>query len=337
MPGSVAQEEEHVMAQSGGYDVVIAGGGPAGLNAALTLGRVRRRVLVADSGQPRNAPSAAVHGFLSRDGADPAELRRIARDQLAAYPSVRLLDTAVESTAPAGGGGFEVTLADGQTARARRLLLATGLTDELPGVAGLARLWGCGLYHCPYCHGWEVRDQPVAVLGGDDAAAHLALSLARLGCDVVLVAGGPLAAGGAARDGLRAAGVRVCEDLVLAVDGEPGKYVRRSLSPGWTLERRALFVHTAFRQRSDLAVRLGCALLDDGAVEVSELGQTTVPGVYAAGDMCRTPAMPAPAAQVVMAAAAGARAAVVIDQEMLFTDSYGGPGRLAPARASRGR
>lgn len=305
------------------YDVVIAGGGPAGLNAALLLGRVRRRVLLADSGQPRNAVSAAVHGFYSRDGDNPAAVRRHAREQLAAYPAVRLADTEVESAAPAGDG-FEVTLAGGETAQARRLLLATGLADELPEIEGLARLWGRAVYHCPYCHGWESRDQPVAVLGGDDQAAHLALNLARLGCDVVLCAGGPLAASGAARGALAAAGIGVCEDLVLSVDGVPGHYVRLSLAPGWTLERRALFVHPAWRQRSDLAARLGCAVLDDGAVGVDELGQTSVPGVYAAGDMCRTPAMPTPAAQVIMAAAAGARAAVMIDQEMLFTDSYSG-------------
>ncbi|MDA8318630.1 MAG: NAD(P)/FAD-dependent oxidoreductase [Actinomycetota bacterium] len=307
------------------YDVVIAGGGPAGLNAALVLGRVRRQVLVADSGQYRNAPAAAMHGFLSRDGADPADLRRTARAELAAYPSVRLADTAVESAAAAAdGGGFEVRLAGGQAAGARRLLLATGLADELPGIKGLAGLWGRGVYHCPYCHGWEVRDQPVAVLGGDDTAAHLALGLARLGCAVTLAANGPLAASDAARDGLRAAGISVCEDLVLGVGGQPGKYVRLSLSPGWALKQRALFTHPGFRQRSGLAASLGCAMLPDGAVQVNELGQTTVPGVYAAGDMSRTPAMPSPAAQVVMAAASGARAAVIIDQEMLFADSYRG-------------
>jgi thioredoxin reductase len=258
-----------------------------------------------------------MHGFLTRDGADPADLRRIARAELAAYPSVRLADTAVESAA-ADGGGFEVRLDGGNAAATRRLLLATGLADELPGVEGLAGLWGRGVYHCPYCHGWEVRDQPVAVLGSDDTAAHLALGLARLGCDVVL------AASRAARDALRAARISVCEDLVLGVGGEPGRYVRLSLSPGWTLKRRALFTHPGFKQRSGLAAALGCAMLPDGAVQVNQLGQTTVPGVYAAGDMCRTPAMPSPSAQVVMAAASGARAAVIIDQEMLFADSYRG-------------
>jgi thioredoxin reductase len=327
--------------ENGRYDVVVAGGGPAGLNAALMLGRVRRRVLLADSGQPRNATAAAMHGFLSRDGADPVELRAIAREQLAAYPTVRLLDATVESASRVGDE-FEVTLGGGEPARARRLLLATGVTDELPAVKGLARLWGRAVYHCPYCHGWEVRDQPVAVLGGDDTAAHLALNLARLGCDVVLCADGPLAASEAVASALQASalpsgGVRVCEDLVLGVDGEPGRSVRLELSPGWTLERRALFVHPVCRQRSDLAVQLGCAVLEDGAVQVSELGQTTVPGVYAAGDMCRTPAMPSPAAQVVMAAAAGARAAVIIDQELLFTDSYGGRGSAGPRTGTTSR
>jgi thioredoxin reductase len=303
------------------FDVVIIGGGPAGLNAALILGRVGRPVLLADDGQPRNAPSAAVHGFLSRDGADPAEIRRTARQELARYPSIQARDTTVQAAAPADDG-FEVTLADGTTAHPRRLLLATGVTDQLPAVDGLASLWGRGVYHCPYCHGWEAREQEVAVLGGDDQAVHLALNLARLGCDIIVCSNGPIRASDPARAALDARQIRVCEDPVSKVDGEPGRYVRLHLAPGQTLERHALFIPPAPLQRSGLAETLGCAFLDDGAVQVNELGQTTVPGVYAAGDMCRTPAMPYPAAQVIMAAAQGARAAVVIDQELLFTDAY---------------
>ena len=302
------------------FDAVIVGGGPAGLNAALVLGRVSRRVMVADSGEYRNARSPAAHGFLTRDGADPAELRRLGRAELGAYPSVRIRDVAVETANPRDGE-FELKLADGSSARTRRLLLATGMADELPQVKGLDRLWGRGLYHCPYCHGWEVRGEPIAVLGGDEANAKLALSLARLGCDIVLCTDGPPEFSDGTRQALAGSGIRVCDDLVLRADGQPGRYVRLSLSPGWTLERRALFVHPRLRQRSDLAERLGCDILDDGAVQVNELGQTTVEGVYAAGDMCRTPAMPAPAAQVVMAAAAGARAAVILDQELLARDA----------------
>jgi thioredoxin reductase len=226
----------------------------------------------------------------------------------------------VQAAAPADGG-FEVT-ADGATIAARRLLLATGVTDQLPPIDGLAGLWGRGVYHCPYCHGWEARGQQVAVLGGDDQAAHLALRLARLGCDIIVFSNGPTEASDAARAALTAHQIRVCEDPVGRVDGEPGRYARLHLAPGQTLERHALFTHPVARQRSGLADKLGCALLEDGAVQVNELGQTTVPGVYAAGDTCRTPAMPFPAAQVIMAAAQGARAVAVIDQELLFTDAY---------------
>jgi thioredoxin reductase len=322
------------------FDVVIIGGGPAGLNAALMLGRVGRPVLLADDGQPRNAASAAVHGFLSRDGADPAEIRRTARAELARYPSIQARDTTVQATA-ATEGGFEVTLADGTTAQARRLLLATGVTDQLPAIDGLAGLWGRGVYHCPYCHGWEAREQKVAVLGGDDQAAHLALNLSRLGCDVIVCANGPIQASDPARAALAAHQIRICEDPVGKIEGEPGRYIRLHLAPGWTLERRALFVHPVPRQRSGLAEKLACTVLEDGAVQVNELAQTTAPGVYAAGDMCRTPAMPYPAAQVIMAAAEGARAAVVIDQELLFTDAYptddqtGGPAAATPDAPQR--
>jgi thioredoxin reductase len=301
-------------------DTMVIGGGPAGLNAALVLGRVRRQVMLADSGVYRNARSDAAHGFLTRDGADPAELRLIGRAELGAYPSVQIRDVGVDTAAPVDGG-FELKLSDGSSAQARTLLLATGMADDLPPVAGLDQLWGRGLYHCPYCHGWEVRDKPVAVLGGDEFAARLALSLSRLGCDIVLCTDGRQAEiGEPTQHVLKANGVRICDDLVARVDGQPGLYVRLTMFPGWILERRALFVHPRLRQRSDLAERLGCAILPDGAVQIDELGHTSVEGVYAAGDMCRTPAMPAPAAQVVMAAGAGARAAVILDQELLAHD-----------------
>src|SRR6266545_8403451 len=147
-------------------DVLIVGGGPAGLNAALMLGRARRRVLLCDTGAPRNAPVAHLHGLLSRDGLPPEELRRIGREQLAAYGSVEVRDTQVLDVA-VGQLEFTATLADGSATRARRLLLATGVVDQLPAVDGLAALWGRGVFNCPYCDGWEVRDQPLAVLGAD--------------------------------------------------------------------------------------------------------------------------------------------------------------------------
>jgi len=270
---------------------------------------------------------------LSRDGADPAELRRIARGELGACPSAKVLDTAVESAAPAGER-FEVTFAGTPAARARRLRLATGLTGALPEVDGLARLWGRGTT-APTAHGWENRDLPVAVLGGGDQAAHVALNLARLGCDVVLCTSGPLLAGAAARRALQArrhsgmrgspAGRRRRAGQVRAAEPVPGLDAgtpRALPAPG-----------AAAGIRPCARARLRATARRRGAGE--RAGQTSVPGVYAAGDLCRTPAMPAPAAQVVMAAAQGARAAVVIDQEILLSDAYSGPGEQASMASRR--
>jgi thioredoxin reductase len=246
-------------------DVVIVGGGPAGLNAALLLGRARRRVLVCDAGTPRNAPVAHLHGFLSRDGLPPAELRRIAREQLGAYGSVELREVQVEAASTAGDGeGFVVTLADGTRERARRLLLASGVVDQLPAIDGLAGLWGRGIFNCPYCDGWEVRDQPLAVLGADQRTPQLALHLTRWSDDVVWCSNGPLPAPleEAGRAPLAARGVRLRQEPIVRLEGEDGRLARVVLATGESVERRAAFLHPPTRQRSDLPGQLGCALLE---------------------------------------------------------------------------
>jgi thioredoxin reductase len=302
-------------------DVLIVGGGPAGLNAALTLGRARRRVLLVDGGQPRNARAQAVHGFLSRDGTPPAELRRIGRDQLAAYPTVEVRETEVTDVRPIGGpgGGFGVTLADRSVTRARRLLLATGLADQLPAIDGLAELWGTSVLHCPYCHGWEVCDQALAALGSDPRAVQLAAHLRRFSPDVALLTNGtPLDP--ASRHLLAGLDVTVREEPIRRLDGDDGRLRRIAFAAGPPLDRQALFVRAPYRQRSDLPARLGVALLEDGTVAIDDLGRTSVPGVYAAGDLARRPSLPFATAQVVMAAAAGATAAVAIDQGLLAED-----------------
>src|SRR5690606_34029485 len=167
----------------GMLDVMIVGGGPAGLAAAQTLGRVRRETLLIDAREPRNAASPAMHNFLSRDGTPPAELRAIARAELEAYPSVQVREGVVSGIRRSAGGGFGIVLGAGGAVRARRVLLATGVVDELPPIEGLAALWGRAVLHCPYCHGWEVRDAPLAVLGAAPERARLALHLTRLSGD----------------------------------------------------------------------------------------------------------------------------------------------------------
>ncbi|MFC4052502.1 NAD(P)/FAD-dependent oxidoreductase [Actinomadura syzygii] len=300
------------------FDVLIAGGGPAGMSAALTLGRTHRRVLLLDAGEGRNAPADAVHNFLTRDGTPPARLREIGRKELSAYPTVRIQDDAI--TDVAAGPPFEVTLAgDGKKVRARRLVLATGLADDLPDLPGVARLWGRSAFHCPYCHGYECTGKTVAVMGSEPARVRLALQLSRFAADVVLCTNGvPFQAKGI--------GVR-CEPVV-RLDADGDRLERIVFADGPPLDRDAVFVENVPRQRSDLAARLGCALLPDGSVEIEEFARTSVPGVYAAGDMARRATFPMPMAAVVGAAASGTLAGAVADQDLISED-FGLPNPFA--------
>ena len=298
------------------YDVVIVGTGPAGLNAALVLGRAQRDVLVCDTGEPRNAPVRAMHGFLSRDGTDPRELRRIARHQLAQYGSVELRHVGVDG-ASGTPGQFEAELDDQTGVSARRLLLASGVVDELPPIDGLAEYWGRGIFNCPYCDGWEHRDRPLAVLGGDVVNVFLAFSLARWSSDLVLCTDEATLNDNSLRI-LAARNIGLRTERVTRIEGNDGTLQRIVFADGSSLERAALFTHPPTRQRSNLPEQLGCRCLDDGSVEVDDLGRTTVAGVYAVGDMARRTTMPFPGAMVVIAAAEGAVGGAALDQDLFF-------------------
>jgi thioredoxin reductase len=300
-------------------DAIIVGGGPAGLAAALTLGRSRRRVLVLDDGQGRNAPAAAVHNLLGHDGTPPEELRRLGRAQLARYPGVRFRRDTVVGADALAEDGFRLALGGGDRVEARRLVLATGLADELPAIDGLAALWGRSAFHCPYCHGFEVSGRRLAVLGAGPERVRLALQLTGFTDDLVLCGNGePLPRDLA--ELLAANGVQVREEAVARFEGGDGRLERIVLAGGEALDRDAVFIATVLHQRSDLAARLGCALLPDGCVEVDELARTTVPGVYAAGDMAHRPSLPRPFAAVSWAAASGTLAGAMLDQDLLGAD-----------------
>ncbi len=292
------------------FDVIIVGGGPAGLSAALMLGRARRRVLICDTDQPRNAAATAVHGFFSRDGIAPEDLRRIGREQLRPYETV--VSRPVEVTdAARDGNGFAVTLADGARERAHFLLLATGMIDEPPAIPGIQELWGTSVLQCPYCHGWEVRDQPLAIFGRGEDGLYGVLLLLGWSHDLVLCTDGPSRLGGRDRRLLSKQGIPVREERIERVEGEPGGPVRIAFESGDVLTRQAIFLHATQRQHSPLAERLGCTFTDRGTIHTDEVGYTGIPGLYAAGDLRQQ------SQQAIFAAADGALAAMAINMELL--------------------
>jgi thioredoxin reductase len=290
------------------YDTIVVGGGPAGLSAALVLGRCRRRVLVCDAGQPRNAASHGVHGFLTRDGTPPAELLRLARAELAPY-GVGFREMVV-TTAKYTGAGFEVSCEDGARLRARTLLLATGVVDQLPRLEGIDALYGRSVHHCPYCDAWEVRDEPLAAYGRRKAAFGLALALRTWSEDVALCTDGPSRLDRDARAELADYGIRLFEQRVARLEGDGGILRRIVFDTGESLERRALFFSTGQQLRSPLAQQLGCTLTSKGTVSTGRLEQAHLPGLYVAGDASRDVQF------VVVAAAEGAKAGYAINKAL---------------------
>jgi thioredoxin reductase len=295
------------------FDVVIVGGGPAGLSAALLLGRARRRVLVVDAGRPRNRYSHAMHGFLSRDGADPADLLRLAREQLRPYRTVEFRQSEV-TDAVRLETSFRVTLAGGGTCESRLLLLATGVEDEWPRIEGAEPLYGSSIHHCPYCDGWEVRDQPLAAYGHGRAGYGLALELLGWSDDVVLCTDGPARLDARNLDRLARLGIALHEERIARVEGRAGVLKRIVFATGEALPRRALFFMTSQRQRSDLAARLGCDFTRRGSIRSDREHCTSIPGLYVAGDADRNVQL------VIIAAAEGARAAFAMNTVLLRED-----------------
>jgi thioredoxin reductase len=287
------------------YDVIIVGGGPAGLSAALVLGRCRRSVLVCDDGRYRNEASLGLHGFLSRDGIHPSELRRIGREQLARYDvEYRRVNVA---DAHSVNGAFEVTVGDGERIACRKLLLATGVIDCVPAIEGIEQFYGSSVFHCPYCDGWEVRDQPIAVYGRGKDGLGLALSLKTWSDDIVLCSDGPaeLHADEAAR--LEAGGIAVREERIARLRGMGDVLQEILFRDGSALPRRAMFFSAGQSQRSDLVSRLGCDFTRKGTVRTGKLEGTNIPGLYVAGDASKDVQF------AIVAAAEGAKAAIAID------------------------
>jgi len=291
-------------------DVVVIGGGAAGLNAALVLARARRRVLVVDSGEPRNAPAEHLHGFLSRDGESPAELLAIGRREVLGY-GVEIRTGTVASAEPAPDG-FAV-LVDGDPVSARRLVVATGLRDVLPELPGLREVWGSDVHLCPYCHGYEVRDQPLGVLGSGPKSVHQALLLSQWSPDVLLFADG-IELTDTDRAKLAARDVKIVDGAVTGLVVEAGRL--RGVALGDHLvDRAALFVGPALLPGDDVLTGLGCVRGNGGFVPVDPTGRTEVAGVWAVGNVVD------PSASLINAASAGSRAAMMINMDLLEEDA----------------
>jgi thioredoxin reductase len=295
------------------YDVAVIGGGAAGLSAALVLSRARRAVLVVDAGAPRNAPAAQLHGYLSRDGMPPAELLATGREEVRSYGGA-FIDGTVTDLLPDGRSGFWAVLDGGQRIRARRLLVTTGLRDELPDIPGLADRWARDVLHCPYCHGHEVRDRRLGVLGGTPGAVRYALIVRQWTDDLVyFTPPGLLTA--AERTELLARAIGVVEGTIsqIVID-EEDRLRGVQLHDGCVIGRDALFVPPHFVPNSSLLAGLGCDVDAQGWADIDATGRTSVFGVWAAGNIVD------PRAQLITAAGAGSAAAIALNADLVDDD-----------------
>ena len=299
------------------FDVVIVGGGPAGLSAAVALGRARRSVVVIDAGEPRNAPAHAVHNFFTRDGTSPAELMRLGRAEAVSY-GVTLVDARADG-ARRTDDGFAVTLSTGGAVTGRRLLVTTGLVDELPDIEGLRERWGIDALHCPYCHGWEVRDRVIGVLASGPRALHQALMFRQWSPNVTLLLNDQELPGAEQLELLAARGIEVVHGRVQRLVVEHDALVGVALADGGVRSLEALVVGAPVSVRAGLLVDLGLELADHPMgmgqhVATDATGATSLPGVWAAGNVTNL------AAQVITSAAEGLWAGAQINASLIGDD-----------------
>jgi thioredoxin reductase len=303
------------------YDVVVVGGGAAGLSAALTLGRARRSVLVVDAGTPRNAPADQVHNYLGREGTPPLDLLATGRTEVERYGGVVTTGRAVLATRTEDDG-LRLLVEDAagrRTVAARRLLVATGLTDGLPAVPGLAERWGRDVVHCPYCHGWEIRDQPIGVLASGPLAVHQAVQFSQLSGDVTLFQHTVPALAEADLERLAVRGVRIVTGEVVGVDVTGDRLTGLRLASGETVAVRAVVVQPRFDARADLLADLGLEPVEQRVgdhvigsyVPADPRGATAVPGVWVAGNVADV------TAQVISSAAAGLNVAAAVNGDLI--------------------
>ena len=297
------------MAQQHNADVAIIGGGPAGLNAALILGRSCKKVIVVDVGQPRNRRAELAYGFLTRDATPPHSLRTIARQQLVPY-DVSFITAKAEHVLQAGEN-FDIALSTGELVTCRRLILATGVTDDMPALKGMKDFWGKSVFSCPYCDGWEVRQGRIGILGTGSKAYEFALLLENWCRQVTIFLNGEEAPSKEQRAYLAELKIEIVPGPISALEGENGQLRRVGLEDGTAVECNALFYHSEPTQADPLALQLGCRLTEERSqIAVDAKGRTSVRGVYAAGDRVTAQNL------LITAAASGAVAGFAINEDL---------------------
>jgi len=292
------------------YEVVIVGGSYAGLSAGMSLGRALRNVLIIDNGKPCNAQTPHSHNFLTQDGATPAAIAEIARRQVSAYPTVRMLAARVVAVEGANNN-FTVHSDTNQTFSAKKVLFATGVRDAIPDIPGLAECWGISVIHCPYCHGYEVRNQPTGILANGDSAWEFAQLINHWTKDLTIFTNGEATFPEETRQLVQRLGVELNENTITEIRHDNGKLRQIAFSDGSTANLSALYTRFPIAQHSDIPQALGCEMTEHGFIQTDEMKRTSVAGIYAAGD--NTTMMRAVSAAV----AAGGMAGAIINRDMI--------------------
>ncbi|MGC0367105.1 thioredoxin reductase [Rhodococcus sp. 27YEA15] len=297
------------------YDAVVVGGSAAGLSGATVLARALRKVLVIDTHEPRNAPASHLHGFLSRDGMTPEALLAAGRDEVLSYGGEIVQNRVANMVRSSDDDSFVVHCEDGTVIETRTVLVATGLRDELPDIAGLREQWGIDVLHCPYCHGYEVKNTAIAVLGGDNRpfTMHQALLIRQWSGDVTFFPN-QIVLDDAERERLTARGIRIIEGDVARVVATDGQVSGIELADGRVEKRETVFVGPRFIPNDELLTELGCTVGENGWVAVDPAGETSIPGLWAAGNIVDSPA------QLITAAGAGSKAAIGLNHYLLAQD-----------------
>ncbi|MGF7031693.1 thioredoxin reductase [Paenibacillus mucilaginosus] len=293
------------------YDCAMIGGGPAGLNAALVLGRARRTVALFDNDRPRNKVTHASHGFLTQDGVTPAEFRRIAYQEVLRYPSVEHYPVSIVNVRRLENG-FELATENGERFQSRKLLITSGLKEVYPAIQGLKELYGRSLFHCPYCDGWELRDQPLIVLSEHPKVFHLAKLVHQWSRDLVVCTNGAAVLTEEQKGVLASRKIIVSEQTVAAFHGSDGKLRQVEFTDGTRLDRTGGFITPAWQPQTDFQEQLGYEATELGGIRTDETGRSSVPGLFAAGE-----ASTGAPSQLILSAAAGSLAAVTINVELM--------------------